>query len=137
MEPVFVDKTEMPTQELLKETLGNSYDLLERLKVASNIYKDITYEWKMYTKKAGWTQLVKQKKRTLFYILPRSNGFEVSFVFGDRALDVLKASNLTDDLKKRLVEARKYMEGRGIQVVLKEDSDLKDVLILLKTKVEI
>lgn len=85
MEPVFVDKAVMPTEEMLKNTLGGSYRVLSSLKERSNEYGDITYEWKMYSKKSGWTQLVRQKKRTLFYILPRENCFEVSFVFGDRA----------------------------------------------------
>lgn len=137
MEPVFVDKAVMPTEEMLKNTLGGSYDVLSSLKDYSNEYDDITYEWKMYSKKSGWTQLVKQKKRTLFYILPRENYFEVSFVFGDRAVEALEASDLADNLKKELREARKYMEGRGLSISLQADSKLKDVLLLLKAKVEI
>ncbi|MDQ0359684.1 DUF3788 family protein [Breznakia pachnodae] len=137
MEPVFVDKAVMPTEEMLKNTLGGSYRVLTSLKERSDEYGDITYEWKMYSKKSGWTQLVKQKKRTLFYILPRENYFEVSFVFGDRAVEALEASELADNLKKELREARKYMEGRGISISLQADSNLKDVLLLLKAKVEI
>lgn len=137
MEPVFVDKAVMPTEEMLKNTLGGSYRVLTSLKERSDEYGDITYEWKMYSKKSGWTQLVKQKKRTLFYILPRENYFEVSFVFGDRAVEALEASELADNLKKELREARKYMEGRGLSISLQADSELKDVLLLLKAKVEI
>lgn len=137
MEPVFVDKTIMPTEEMLKNTLGGSYRVLTSLKERSDEYGDITYEWKMYSKKSGWTQLVKQKKRTLFYILHRENYFEVSFVFGDRAVEALEASELADNLKKELREARKYMEGRGLSISLQADSNLKDVLLLLKAKVEI
>jgi len=137
MEAVFVDKTCMPTEELLEDVLNESYLVFKTLKEKCKQYKDITYEWKMYTKKAGWTLLVKQKKRTLFYILPRKNYFHVSFVFGDRAVEVLENSNLHEDLKKELKDARKYMEGKGLQVSINAKSDLQDVLLLLKTKVEV
>lgn len=91
-------------------------------------------EWKHYGKNSGWTLLIKQKKRTLFYIYPAAGYLIILFVLGERAVEEVLNSDVKDEIKKLLKEAPVYMEGRSIQIELNNQIDLKNIETILKIK---
>ncbi|UCE48498.1 MAG: DUF3788 family protein, partial [Phycisphaerales bacterium] len=62
--------------------------------------------------------------------------FRISFVFGDRAVAAAEQSDLPKDLIETLKNARKYAEGRGLQVEVKGPSDVEDIKRLVEIKID-
>jgi hypothetical protein len=60
--------------------------------------------------------------------------FKVTFVFGQKATDAIMASDISDEIKQPLQEARVYAEGRGISIDIKDDHLMKDINLLIDTK---
>ena len=99
-------------------------------------YKFISEEWKYYGTKYGWSQKIYLKKRNLFFFTACENCFIVAFVFGDRGVKAVENSNLPVNLINKLVTAPKYAEGRGIKIIVQNESDIAQVLCLIRIKIE-
>ena len=57
-------------------------------------------------------------------------------MFGDKAVAAVEQSDLPQDLIRTLKNARKYAEGRGLQIDVKRSTDVKHIMKLVKIKVE-
>ena len=60
--------------------------------------------------------------------------FKISFVFGDKAVAAVEKSDLPKNLITELKNARKYMEGRGLQVEVKQSEDIENIKKLVEIK---
>jgi len=133
---VFSDRAKLPQDEDLAEVLGEAKALWDQLKDhVKDLFPDIIEDWKHYGKNSGWTMKLLKKKRNLFFTYPGMGQFVVVFVFGDKAVAVVNESSLPKHIKDALNEARKYAEGRGIQVMVKNPADLEIVKQLITIKV--
>lgn len=123
----FEDKTIEPQDKDLEIALGSTYRLFEEIfKHLVDIHKDIRPEWKHYGKKMGWQLKLFKGKRNIMFIVPFEGNFIVYFTFGDKAVQQVMESNLPDELKTELQNAKKYMEGRGINLSITKDSENVD-----------
>ncbi len=75
------------------------------------------------------------KKRNLFFFTPLDGCFRIGFVFGDKAVAVVEQSDLPNEIKNELTNARKYAEGKGIMIVVKNQQDVEKVKKLIDIKV--
>lgn len=133
---LFLDKSNEPTELDLKEVLSDTYNLWTDIKLTiSSQYGSTISEWKFYTKKTGWTLKTLLGKRNLFFFKPYNKYFTLTFVFGDKAVNAVEDSDVSENLKQTLREAKKYAEGRGISVEVKNKKNVKDVLKLLDIKI--
>ena len=134
---VFGDKATKPTGQMLAKTLGKSNRLWQEInKHLKAEYGELTEEWKFYGQKSGWILKTLRKKRNLFFFIPLEGSFRVSFVFGDRAVAAAEQSGLPQGLITTLKNARKYAEGRGLQIDVKQPADVKNIMKLVKIKVD-
>ena len=60
--------------------------------------------------------------------------FELSFVFGDKAVATAEQSDLPKDMITTLKNARKYAEGRGLQIEVKGPADVDNIKKLVEIK---
>ena len=133
---VFDDKATKPTGQMLAKTLGKSNRLWQEIKKNLKAeYGELTEEWKFYGQKSGWILKTLRKKRNLFFFIPFEGSFRVSFVFGDKAVAVVEQSDLPRDLIRTFKNARKYAEGRGLQIDVKRSADVKHIKKLVNIKV--
>ena len=134
-EPIFLDKTKLPSESELKQTLGSTFDLWKEIKsfIKSEI-GETSEEWKFYMKAVGWQLKTLLKKRNLFFFTPYENYFRMTFVFGDKAVAEVEKSDIPQPTIDELLNARKYMEGRGISIWVKTDNDIEVVKKLLLIK---
>ena len=133
---VFEDKTTMPDGEMLANALGKSNRLWKDIKKhLSAEYGELIEEWKFYGQKSGWILKTLRKKRNLFFLIPLKGSFQISFVFGDKAVAAVAKSDLPIDLITELRNARKYAEGRGLRIDIKEAADVEHVKQLVEIKV--
>jgi hypothetical protein len=132
---IFDDKSKKPTEKMLKEALGRTYELWQEIKKhLSEEYGELTEDWKFYGQKYGWQLKTYQKKRNLFFFIPIKDFFKLTFVFGDKAVEAVQKSNLPTDIKTTLKNAKKYMEGRGLQIEVKstEDGEIAKKVVEIK-----
>ena len=133
---VFEDKDTMPDDKMLAEALGKSNrlwrDIKKHLKAE---YGELVEEWKFYGQKSGWILKTLRKKRNLFFFIPLKGSFQVSFIFGDKAVAAVEKSDLPKGLITELKSARKYAEGRGLRIDVKNSTDVEHIKKLVEIKV--
>ena len=134
---VFDDRADMPDDTRLEQILGESASLWAAIK--QNItaeYGTATEEWKYYNARSGWLLKMLLKKRNLFFFVPQKDFFRMSFIFGDKAVAMVGQSDLPAEIIRSLVDARKYMEGRGVSLEVRHRTDMEHAIKLLRIKVE-
>ena len=128
----FEDKMNEPRMEDLQIPLGSTYHLFEQIyEYLVDRYEDIRPEWKHYGKKMGWQLKLFKGKRNIMFVVPFERSFIVYFSFGDKAVQQVIESNLPDEIKNELQNAKKYIEGRGINLSITKDCENVDNIIKL------
>lgn len=136
MSSVFIDKNVKPDNQMLAQVLGTSIKLWEKIKSSLiNDYGKLDEDWKYYGQKIGWTLKLLYKKRNLFFFTPYEKYFQIAFVFGDKAVAVVEQSDFPPTIIVEIKNARKYVEGRGLRIAVKKQSDVKIVLKLTDIKI--
>ncbi len=132
---IFTEKGLIPTDQDLIKNLGTTYALWHQIQeIVLDQYPKGLKEWNYPGKKYGYSYRIKDKKRAILYFLPRKNYFEVAFVFGQKATDIIMASDIAVEIKNELIKARKYAEGRGIRIEVKNDLNITDIKKLVEIK---
>jgi signal transduction histidine kinase len=134
----FFDKKEnIPTFDHLEKVLQESYQILKELiDYISNSYGDLAPCWKYYSPKYGWTLKMLFKKRNLFFITPDRDKFYISFVFGDKSVEAVNLSQISESIKNELNNARRYAEGRGVRLEIMDRGQLEDLKQLADIKID-
>lgn len=133
---VWADKLEIPDNKKLAKILGPAYKYWQELKnYLEKNWGPVIEEWKFYGQKSGWILKTLRKNRNLFFLVPMNNYFKITFVFGDKAVEAVEKSDLPKEIKNTLKNARKYMEGRTIQIEVKLPADIENIKKLLEIKI--
>jgi hypothetical protein len=132
---IFTDKTKIPSEIDLKNSLGDVFTIWQTIKdYTYSKYPEAFIEWNYPGDKYGWSFRMKDKKRVIIYLLPREKFFKVAFVFGQKATNTIMDSKISEEIKKELESAKVYAEGRGIWVDIIDDTLLKDIKELIDIK---
>lgn len=136
MKSIFTDKNIKPTNENLKEALGETFEFwMDFVDYTYQNYPAAIEEWNFSSEKFGWGFRIKDPKRVLIYLLPRDKFFKVAFVFGQKATDKILQSSISEDIKEELRTAKVYAEGRGIRIDVRQKSSIEDIHQLIKIKI--
>ncbi len=132
---IFPDKEKKPSEQDLKEALDATYEWWNHIQAyVLEKYPSAFGEWNCPGKKCGWSYQVKDKKRTIIYLLPRDGFFKTAFVFGKKATEQILGSDISKEIKSELEKAKVYAEGRGIRIEVKDVSILTDIKKLIEIK---
>ncbi|MBN2261906.1 MAG: DUF3788 domain-containing protein [Prolixibacteraceae bacterium] len=132
---IYTEKMVQPNEQMLIADLASTKNLLDRmaLHIEKN-YGAYKPEWKFYSQKSGWIMKMYSKKRNVLFLIPCNDFFRVSFTFGEKAFEQILLGNFSETVKRTLLEAPKYAEGRSILLEVKNEDDLDTVLQLMKIK---
>jgi len=132
---IFTDKVQKPVIADLMQPLAETFPFWLKIReFVLEKYPTGLEEWNFPGAKYGWIFRIKDKKRAIVYFLPRDGFFKVAFVFGQKAMDDILARDVSEKIKTDLQNARVYAEGRGIQIEVKDDSNLTDIKKLIEIK---
>jgi len=135
-ESIFSDKSTRPDTAMVIEALDETVEIWETFRNdIEEQYGPLIEDWKFYSKNSGWLMKVLRKKRNLFFMIPMQDFFRITFIFGDRAVAAINESDLPDEIKTDLNNARKYMEGRGIQIPVNSPEQLSSLRTLIDIKI--
>ena len=132
----FMEKIQLPTNNELFVPLGNTYALW--MKICDFVfgkYPAAVEEWNFPGRNYGWSFRIKDKKRAIIYLGPRSGYFRVAFVFGQKAVDKILESDISEGIKTDLMKSKVYMEGRGLWIDLKDETFIDDIKKLITIKI--
>ena len=120
---VFDDKLTPPTEASLKQALGESFAIWNKLKkvIAAN-YPPVSFEWGFTSKSTGWGMRIKQKERVILYMTPCEGYFLASLALGDKAVKAAQESNLPNKVLKIIAGSRRYAEGTGVRLEIRSMS---------------
>ena len=132
---IFDLKLVEPNDKMLTVELGKAYEYLDKIiSFIKDSYGDLEMEWKFYGQKSGWILKMFNKKRNVLFIIPCKDYFRTAFTLGDKAVDILIASGLPDYIKHEFIKAKKYAEGRTVQLEIKTELQYEYILDLIKIK---
>lgn len=124
-----------PSASELAARLGKAQDhWTEIIESVSANFAPVEQVWKSSKNEFGRMCLLKQKKRTLLYIIPEDGVVQAAIVLGDRAVAIALASGLDDKFKNLIRQARPYAEGRGIRFDVISADDVSSVVELIRIK---
>ncbi|MDD3876351.1 MAG: DUF3788 domain-containing protein [Bacteroidales bacterium] len=132
---IFQDKFAIPSEKELMKELGPTYTLWVQIQeFIIEKYPKAQSEWSYPGKKYGWSFRIKDSKRAIIYLLPRNTFFKAAFVFGQKAYDYILESNISIKIKEELMQSKKYAEGRGIRIEIKNNLLIDDIKKLIEIK---
>lgn len=88
-------------------------------------------EWKSYSRKEGWSLLLKKKTRTIVYLGPCKGCIRVSLVLGDKAIQFARNHKLPPTAAEALESSILYPEGTGIYLFVKTCKALEEIKTLI------
>ena len=113
MNPLFGDKSQVPDDYALIQALGSSESLrLDLISFLESTYGPVVTEWKFYGKASGWIQKHLIGKRNVFFLIPASSLFRLSFTLGEKAVSALEGSGLPPAVVTGFEQATACAEGR-------------------------
>ncbi|ROI00453.1 DUF3788 family protein [Chryseobacterium daecheongense] len=137
MTSIFTDKTAKPSEDDLKIALGEKYKFWNELfSFTLEKFPEASFDWHFSGQKFGWGFRISDKKRVLVYLLPRDQFFKVGLVFGEKAFEEVCNSSISETLITELKNTKKYAEGRGIRIDIRNDSFISDLKKLIEIKIK-
>jgi hypothetical protein len=129
------DKSVAPNESQLKDVLGKTFQLWNSIKeYISDNYRPTDEQWCFSGKNYGWSLRLKHKKRTVLYLIPCKGYFMVAFTLGEKAVTAAQKSTLPKFILDIIKSARKYVEGRGIRIEVKQPHDIENIKKLTEIK---
>lgn len=132
---VFLNKDQKPDAAELQMHLGSTITYWEQLHhFVFEQYPGAEELWSYFSKNYGWGYRIKDKRRAIIYMSPYEGYFQVTMLFGPRALEHIYASDLDPWIRKTLEEGKKYPEGKVIHIPVRDNTWIKSIQKLIKVK---
>ena len=125
----------VPSDKVLKDTLGDVYDLLESfLATITNEAYLLNIEWRYYNDGKAWLCKVQHKKKTILWLSVWEGFFKVSFFFTEKHLEAIAALDISEAIKTELASAKAI--GRLIPMIfnINNASQLEELLTVVHFK---
>ena len=124
-----------PSKEVLKEALGNVYDVLDALE-SRLTQKEfaLTLDWHYYNDGKSWLCKVCHKKKTVFWLSVWEGHFKTTFFFLERHLESIAALDIAEQIKEDF--CRMKAVGKLLPMVLSIDDfgQIEDLLKIVTFK---
>ena len=124
-----------PSDRVLKDTLGDVYDVLESfLATITNEAYLLSFEWRYYNDGKAWLCKVQHKKKTILWLSVWEGFFKVSFFFTEKHLEAIAALDISEAIKTELASTKAV--GRHIPMIfnINNASQLEELLTVVRFK---
>jgi hypothetical protein len=133
----FLERNSPPDEPKLVSVLGEVHALWKRLRHdLAREYAPLTEVWTWSGRTGGWLLKLSSRQRTLVYLIPGESRFMASFALGESACAAAAKSGLPAPLLQNIATAPRFVEGRGVRIVVHEAKDLAGVLAVAALKME-
>jgi hypothetical protein len=131
----FSEKAKKPRDADVMKILGRSGTHWKSIveSVAAD-FKPLDQTWGYAGADWGWSLRLKQKKRTILYLTPCHKYFVAGLVLGGKAVQAARRSDLPKMVLENIAKSKKYAEGTGVRIEVRNKSDREAVLALASIK---
>jgi hypothetical protein len=133
-ESPFTRKDAAPDKLILKQVLGAVHPSYKEVLLLIEFCEQ---EWKFYGARHGWQLKVSKKGKALLYLIPLDKSFRLGFAVRDLEKRVLLKLKLPAKVKEELESAKRYPEGYPLKLLVKKESDMKAVRLIVNTLKEL
>jgi hypothetical protein len=131
----FLDRGSPPGEPALEAVLGERAGLWASLRAhLSSEFAPLTEKWSFSGKSHGWILQLRQRQRTILYLVPCSGYFVASFALDEKAYQAAQRSGLPARVLAIVRTATTYAEGRGVRLEVRNRRDLASVERLASIK---
>jgi hypothetical protein len=131
----FLDRGSPPSERALEAVLGKGIGLWVALRAhLTSEFAPLSEKWSFSGKSHGWILQLRQKQRTVLYMVPCPGYFVASFALGEKACSAARGSGLPTRVLEIIQHAPKYSEGRGVRLEVRNKKDLATVEALALIK---
>jgi len=135
---ILTDKNQFPTEEVIFSHIGQSKIFWESIfKHIHTNHPDFTEQWKYYKDGKSWLLKITKKSKTIFWLSIIKDSFRITFYFGDKAEPAIMESVISDKLKDKFLNGKRYGKIRGITLTIKNNRDIDYVKSLITIKLNI
>lgn len=132
------DKNILPTEDYIFSIIGEKRIFWQTImNYLSITFKDIAGSWNYYNDGKQWLFKSVWKKKTILWAAILDNTFRITFWFGDKAEPVIEMSDLPQTIKDNFKIAKKYGSIRSASIIIKDNTDVDNVLKLIDIKEKI
>jgi hypothetical protein len=129
------EKGSCPAKREIAETLGKAAVLWDRLHAdLSAEYGPLAEKWTFSKKTNRWSLQLRQKKRTILYMIAGQGVLIVAFALGEKACAVAQSSGLPAPVLEVIEKAQRFPEGRGVWLEVRFKKDLESIKKLAAVK---
>jgi hypothetical protein len=124
-----------PSKEVLKDALGEAYNVLEELETRFVDDFSLTFDWHYYKDGKSWLCKVCHKKKTVFWLSIWNGFFKTSFFFTEKHLNGVAALDISKQIKEDFCRAKPV--GKLIPMIINIDkqdqlTDLQKIVTFKK-----
>jgi hypothetical protein len=137
-EKVLTDKNQFPTKEAIFSHIGKSKIYWESFfqQIHEN-YPDFSEQWRYYNDGKSWLLKVTRKSKTIFWLSVLKGLFRVTFYFSDKAAPAIMESSISDELKEKFKNGKRYNKIRGITLIINNKKVIEYAKSLINIKLSV
>jgi hypothetical protein len=126
-----------PSEEVLKNVLGQVYPVWAEFEtqVTQGEFA-LTLEWNYYKDGKSWLCKVCYKKKTVFWLSVWEGHFRTTFFFTEKHLEGIAELNISEQIKEDFCRAKPIGKLLPMMINIDKQSQLADVLKIVKFKKE-
>jgi hypothetical protein len=131
----FDDRSRPPRDDELAAALGTAWPAWQELhRVAATRLAPLSVEWGFTSRTTGWGQRLRHDGRIVLYLIPCEGHFLASFALGEKAVRGAHDAGLPAEVLAAIGAARRYAEGRGVRLDVRDGGGVEAVLQLAAVK---
>ena len=133
--PLLREQEIIPTEEVLKNVLGESYSAFEELiNTITTPEFGLIPEWNYYKDGKSWLCKVCYKKKTVFWLSAWDKFFKITFFFTEKHLEGIALLNIEENIKDDFGKVKPVGRLLPLLISINKTEQLSDALKIIEFK---
>jgi len=125
-----------PTENVLKNSLGNSYTAYEELLCMFN-NNNLNSEWRYYKDGKAWLCKVQRKKKTIIWMSVWKGYMKATIYFPERYLNDILTLKISQETKDAIRLSNRIGKSIPCMFEIKNEKVLKDIEVVMTHKINL
>ena len=129
------EQNEFPTNEVLKNVLGESYLVYqEMIQLVTDTKYGLEPQWNYYRDGKAWLCKVCYKKKTIFWLSVWNNFFKTTFYFTEKNCLGIAELDIEENIKENFNRSKHFGKFIPLTIEITSKNQLKDLLKVIDYK---
>ena len=129
------EKDIIPTKEVLRDVLGNVYNVLEEVETRLTQSEfALSFDWHYYNDGKSWLCKVSHKKKTVFWLSVWEGFFKTTFYFMERHLEGIAALDISEQIKEDFCRMKPVGKLLPLQISFNRQEQIADLFKIVQFK---